>query len=105
MTRRARGIFADAARFDAKHLAQIAPSVEAVAIFHPTVTDIGAVIHVWDHHVFDARIGLSLGLLHRLAGASDGEYHAGSTCDEPFAADDLHVFDVVFVVGRLFEND
>jgi hypothetical protein len=52
-------------------LAEIAPVVELVGIFTPAVADVGAVVHVGDKDVFDAGIGLGLGLLHGLAEADD----------------------------------
>jgi hypothetical protein len=85
--------------------AQVAPIVQAVAVFFPAVADVGAVIHVGNQDILDARVNLGLRLLHSLARADDDEDYAGSSGDEPLAVDLLDVFDVNFFRGRLFEND
>ena len=43
--------------------------MEFVGVFDPAVADVGAVVHVGDHDVFDAGVDLGLGLQHGLAGA------------------------------------
>ena len=61
------------------HLAEVAPVVEFVGVFDPAVADVGAVVHVGDHYVFDAGIDLGLGLQHGLAGADyDQDNSAGA---------------------------
>src|SRR5215472_15850987 len=85
--------------------AQVAPVVEAVAIFFPAVADVSAVVHVRDEDVLDARVDLRLRLLHRLPGSDDNQDDAGRTGNEPLAIDLLDVFDVHFVGGRLLENN
>jgi hypothetical protein len=79
--------------------------VQAVAVFFPTVSDVCAVVHVGNQNVFDARVHLRLGLLHRLAGADDDEDDAGSSGDEPLAVELFDVLDVGFVGGRLLKHD
>ena len=87
------------------HLAEIAPVVEFVGVFDPAVADVGAVVHVGNHDVFDAGVGLGFGLEHGLAGADDDEDYAAGSRDEPLAFDFLHVFDVDAVIVGLFEDD
>ena len=62
-------------------LPEIAPVVEFVGVFRPAVPDVGAVLHVGDEDVFDARVDLGLGLLHGLAGADHREYDSGCAGD------------------------
>src|SRR6516225_7485007 len=85
--------------------AEVAPVVEFVGVFDPAVADVGAVVHVGDEDVLDARVRLSLGLFHRLADADDDEDHTGSSCDEPLLVYDLHVFDVNALVDWASEDN
>ncbi len=55
-------------------LAEIAPIVEFVGVFHPAVAYVGTVVHVGNENIFDAGIHLGLGLLHGLAGTDDDEH-------------------------------
>src|ERR1043166_9039490 len=89
----------------AAQLAQVAPVVQFGGVFDPAVTDVGAVVHVGDEDVADARVNLSLRLLHGGAGADDDEDDPGSASDEPLAVYFLHVFDVNTFKAGLFEND
>ena len=75
------------------------------SLFFPTVADVGAVIHLRDHHVLDSGIDLSLRLLHRLAETDNDENHAGRSRDEPLSVGLLHVFDVDVIRRRLLEDD
>ena len=45
-------------------LAQISPGMQAIGVFHPAVTDVGAVIHVGNEHIFNSGINLRLSLPH-----------------------------------------
>src|SRR3981189_200450 len=45
-------------------LAQIAPGVQAIGVFHPAVANIPAVIHIRDEYILDSRIDLRLSLPH-----------------------------------------
>src|SRR5580658_1751806 len=49
------------------NLSQVAPIVEAIAVFLPAVADVGTIVHRGDQDVLDARIDLRLRLFHRLA--------------------------------------
>src|SRR5271168_377554 len=86
-------------------LAEVAPGVEAVAVFYPAVAYVCAVVHVGDQDVFDAGIDLGLGLLHGLAEADYYQNYSGGSGYQPLAVYLFHVFDVHFVGGGLFEND
>src|SRR5258708_11468676 len=86
-------------------LRQIAPVVELVGVFGPAVADVGAVVHVGNQNVFDAGVGLGLGLLHGLAEADDDQDDTGSAGYQPLLVDDFYVFDVdAFVHGALEDN-
>src|SRR5260370_20428482 len=86
-------------------LTQIAPVVEFVGVFGPAVADVGAVVHVGNQNVFDARVGLGLGLLHGLAEADDDQDYAGGAGYEPLLVDDFYVFDVDAFVHGALEDD
>lgn len=86
-------------------LTQNSPVVQAVAVFIPTVPDVGAVVHVRDHHVLDARIDLRLGLLHGLAQTNNDQNDSRSPCYQPLPVDLFDIFDVVLVVGWFLEDD
>lgn len=86
-------------------LTQISPIMQFVGVFDPAVADVGAIVHVGDHDVFDAGVGLGFGLEHGLAGADDDEDYAAGAGDEPLAFDFLYIFDVDAVVVGLFEDD
>src|SRR6266436_2782062 len=84
---------------------QIAPVVEFVGVFGPAVADVGAVVHVGNQNVFDARVGLGLGLFHGLAEADNDQDDARSAGYQPLLVDDFYVFDVdAFVHGALEDN-
>src|SRR5258707_1077681 len=86
-------------------LAGGAPGVGVVRVFGPAVADVGAVVHVGNQNVFDARVGLGLGLLHGLAEADDDQDYAGGAGDQPLLVDDFYVFNVdAFVHGALEDN-
>ncbi len=88
-----------------RELAEVAPIVELVGVFHPAVADVGAVVHVGNENVFDAGVDLGLRLLHGLAGADDDENDARSAGDEPLSVDLLNVLDVDALVHGALEND
>src|ERR1700735_3901401 len=79
--------------------------MQAVAIFHPAIADGRAIVHVGDHHFFDAAINLGLGLLHGLAQTDDDQNHARRPRNEQLAVHDFYIFDTHFVHGRLLKND
>ena len=54
-------------------LAQIAPGVQAIGVFHPAVANIRAVIHIRDEYVLDSRIDLRLSLPHGRPHADDDQ--------------------------------
>jgi hypothetical protein len=64
---------AGAIKFNGIDSAQIAPGVQAVAVFYPAVADVRAVVHVGDQDIFNSRVHLCLRLLHGLAQADDHE--------------------------------
>src|ERR1700757_698937 len=86
-------------------LTEVAPVVEFVGVFPPAIADVGAVIHVGNEDVFDARIGLSLGLFHGLANSDDDQNDTGGPRNKPLLVDDLHIFDVDAFVDEPLEND
>ncbi len=79
--------------------------MELVGVFDPAVADVGAVVHVGDEDVFDAGVGLDLGLFHGLAESADDEDDAGGAGDEPLLVDDFNVFDVDAFRGGALEDD
>jgi hypothetical protein len=79
--------------------------VEFVGIFDPAVADVGAVVHVGDHDVFDARVHLGFGLQHGLPRADDDQNDSARAGDEPLAFDFLYIFDVNAVEVRFLEDD
>src|SRR5262245_51944919 len=87
--------------------AQVTPRVETIAIlFRPAVADVLAIIHVWDHHVADAVVGLTLRLAHGGTQAANDKHHARRACDQPLA---VHLPDVLDMDSlarwRLKEDD
>src|SRR5258708_285420 len=86
-------------------LTQIAPVVELVGVFGPAVADVGAVVHVGNQNVFDARVGLGLGLFHGLAEADDDQDYAGGAGYQPLLVDDFYVFDMNAFVHGALEDD
>src|SRR6516164_1136227 len=68
----------DGERSSGKHpysyLAQVAPGVQSIVILKPALANIVAVIHIWNHDVADAGVGLSLRLSHGLTEAAHDEH-------------------------------
>src|SRR5215813_8794102 len=87
------------------YLAQVAPGVQSIVILKPALANIVAVIHIWDHDVSDAGVGLSLRLSHGLTEAAHDQNDARSPSHVPLAAHLLDVFDVHFLWNSLLEQN
>src|SRR5213075_104389 len=84
---------------------EIPPRMQSVEILKPPVPNIFSIIHVGDHDVFDAVVGLFLRGLHRGADADDDQHDAGCAGHDPLVVDLLDVLDVDAVARGLLEND
>jgi hypothetical protein len=58
--------------------------VKPIAVFVPSIPDIGTIVHVGDHDIGDAVINLRLRLFHGLACPDDDERDTGIPGDKPF---------------------
>ena len=80
--------------------------MEPVAVlFRPAVADILAVVHVGDHDVAHAVVGLPLRLPHRRAHAAHDQHHARRAGHQPLAVHLFHVLDVDALACRGLEED
>src|SRR5205814_2378772 len=84
---------------------QISPRMQPIEVLEPAVSDVFPVIHVRDHDVIDAIIGLPLRRLHGRAGPHDDEHYARRPRDYPLIVDLLDVLDVDAIAMGLLEND
>src|SRR5262245_60054358 len=58
-------------------LSEVSPALESITVFlEPAVADILTIVHVGNHHVPHAVVGLPLRLLHRRSGAADDQHDA-----------------------------
>ena len=67
--------------------------MQLAVIFEPTLSNVIAVVHVRNHDIPDARIGLRLCKAHRLSDSAHDQHHAGGAGDEKkFALVAVHRF-------------
>src|SRR4029077_14949502 len=86
-------------------LAQVSPGMQLVVVLEPALTDVIAVVHVWNHDIADARISLCLRLLHRLPESADHQYYARSPGHVPLSVHLHHVLDVHLFGNAFLEKD
>src|SRR5262249_39719553 len=87
-------------KVEGSRLSEVSPGVQAVAVLGPALADVVAVVHVGNHDVAHAVVGLPLRLRHGRPGAADDEHHAGGAGDAPLVVDLLHFLDVNSVAAR-----
>jgi hypothetical protein len=87
------------------NLAQIPPGVKLVVVLEPALADVIAVVHVRNHDVPDARIGLCLSLAHRLPKSADHQHHARGPGHVPLSVHLHHVLDVYLFGDGFLEED
>src|SRR5688572_28323741 len=95
----------DARTDRALHLPEIPPGMQPVAVLVPALADVVAVVHVRNHDVAHAVVGLALRLLHRGTHAADDQHDTGGPGDEPFALGGAYVLDVDALAARRLEED
>src|SRR5512134_4010188 len=95
----------DARTDRALHLPEIPPGMQPVAVLGPALADVVAVVHVRDHDVAHAIVGLALRLLHGGADAAHDEHHARGAGHEPLAVGGPHVLYMNAVAARRLEQD